>query len=158
MDIKTVEAVLKENPFFKGMSPQHIATLAGCASNVRFRPGDVIFSQQDEADHFFLIQEGMVAVDIESAERGRITIQSVEEGMILGWSWLFPPYIWHFDARCTAPVKAISFDARCIRGKCEEDNALGYQLMKRFSAIMIERLQATRLQLLDFYGTAKTES
>jgi len=71
---------------------------------------------------------------------------------VLGWSWLFPPYRWHFDAHATTVVRATAFDGTCLRGKCDADPALGYELTSRFAQTLIERLQWTRLRLLDVYG------
>ena len=71
---------------------------------------------------------------------------------MLGWSWLFPPYRWQFDARATAETSAIALDGACLRGKCDDDSALGYRLMQRFAQLIQQRLQQTRLQLLDVYG------
>jgi len=78
----------------------------------------------------------------------------------VGWSWLVPPYQWHFDMRAVSDVRAFSIDGRCLRNKCESDSCFGYQMMKRFSTLMAERLEATRLQLLDLYRdpAAKNES
>lgn len=152
MEIRTVETLLREHPFFEGMKEEYIASLAGCASNVRFPARSNLFSQKDQADHFFILQEGKVAIDIDAPGRGVITIETVGEGKVLGWSWLFPPYEWHYNARAVEDTKAIAMDARCLRGKCEEDPALGYELMKRFSAIMLRRMQRARMQLLDMYG------
>ena len=87
--------------------------------------------------------------------RGLITVQTVREGDVLGWSWLFPPYRWHFGARTLQTTRALAFDGKCLRGKCENDHDLGYELFRRFSQVITERLEATRLQLLDLYG-AKT--
>ena len=83
-----------------------------------------------------------------------MTIETLEAGEVLGWSWLFPPYRWHFDARALSLVRATIFDGACLRGKCEEDAQLGYDLMSRFAQVVIERLQSTRLRLLDVYGYA----
>lgn len=153
MTVKSVEEFVKKHPFFKGMSPEHVETVASCAGNARFDAGQPMFRRGDPADHFYLIEKGRVAVDLESVDRGAIIIQTVEPGGALGFSWLFPPYRWQFSAHCVEPVKAYVFDAACIRRKCESDNVLGYQLMKQFSAIIVERLQASRVQLLDMYGT-----
>jgi hypothetical protein len=71
---------------------------------------------------------------------------------VIGWSWLFPPYRWHFDGRALSSVRATSFDGACLRGKCDQDPALGYELMKRFARVFSERLRGTRLRLLDVYG------
>ncbi len=78
--------------------------------------------------------------------------QTVAEGDVLGWSWLFPPYRWVFDAQALELTRALVFDGTCLRGKCEDDHNLGYELMKRFAHVVVQRLQATRLQLLDVYG------
>ncbi len=152
MIIRTVETILRSNPFFAGLAEAHLHTLAGCGSNARFKAGDVIFRQRDRADRFFVIQSGRVAVDLETPDARILTIQTLEANDILGWSWLFPPYRWNFNARAVEDTHAIALDAECLRGKCERDTAMGYDLMKRFSAIMMERLNATRMQIMDVYG------
>jgi CRP-like cAMP-binding protein len=93
-----------------------------------------------------------VALQVFVPQRGPITVETVAAGEVLGWSWLFPPYRWHFDAQALELVRAIAFDGQCLRNKCAEDHDLGYALMQRFAQIMLQRLQATRLQLLDVYG------
>ena len=81
-------------------------------------------------------------------------IRSREAGEILGWSWLVPPYRWHFDARAVELTRAIALDGKCLREKCEEDHDLGYEVMRRFVVIIAQRLEETRLQLLDVYGNS----
>jgi CRP/FNR family cyclic AMP-dependent transcriptional regulator len=144
--------LLGDHPFFAGMTPEHLTTVSGCAANAHFPAGKQIFRQLEPADYFYVIREGQIAIDIESADRGIITIQTLGDGDVLGWSWLFPPYVWHFDARATTPTHAVAMDGRCLRAKCDSDPALGYDLMKRFSALVIARLQATRIQLMDIFA------
>jgi CRP-like cAMP-binding protein len=79
-------------------------------------------------------------------------IQTIEKGEILGWSWLIPPHTWHFDARALEPIRALAIDGKCLRAKCEANHDLGYELLKRVSSIMYQRLQATRMQILDVYA------
>jgi hypothetical protein len=88
--------------------------------------------------------------------RGPIIIQTLGEGEVLGWSWLIAPYRWRFDGRAVELTRAIALDGECLRGKCEEDHNFGYKLMKRFAHVMEQRLQATRLQLLDVYGSVRS--
>jgi CRP/FNR family cyclic AMP-dependent transcriptional regulator len=152
--IRTLETIVREQPFFRGMEEEHIQLIAGCAVNVRFEEGHVIFHEGDPANHFYLIREGQVAVQIAIPHRGLTTVQTVGEGEILGWSWLFAPYRWHFDARAQQPTRALAFDGKCLRGKCEEDHDLGYAIYTRFMRIATDRLQATLLQLLDLYATS----
>ena len=151
MAMKKIEALLKEHPFFHDMRQEFIAELAGCASNVRFKAREIIFQQDDKANHFYIIEAGKIAIDLSTPGRGVLTIETLGEGKVLGWSWLFPPYEWQYGARAVEETKAIAMDARCLRGKCETDPALGYDLMKRFSAIMLRRMQRARLQLIDMY-------
>jgi CRP-like cAMP-binding protein len=94
----------------------------------------------------------MVALEINAAERGNVTIETIGAGDVLGWSWVFPPYTWHFSARALEPVHAIAIEAAALRAQCEADHDFGYELMRRFAAVFLERLQATRLRLLDIYG------
>ena len=112
----------------------------------------------EEANQFYMIRQGRVAVEIGDTERGPIIVQTVEEGEVLGWSWLIPPFRWRFDARAIELTRAIAMDGKCLRTKSEEDCDLGYELLKRFSLIVAERLDATRLQLLDVYRAHTSEA
>ena len=148
--------ILKETPIFHDLPEERISTLAGCAKNVRFSANERIFAEGGDADQFFIIREGHVGLDLEVIDRGTITVQTLDEGDVLGWSWLFPPYSWNYGARAMTDTRMIALDAMCLRGKCESDPGLGYDLMKRFSSIMLERLQATRAQLMDIYDSGHT--
>jgi CRP-like cAMP-binding protein len=150
--MRGLDALLAEVPLLEGMSAERLELLAGCASNVRFAAGDVIFREGDEADTFFVIRGGAVVLEAFAPARGGLTIETIEAGDVLGWSWLFPPHRWHFDARALSQVRATAIDGACLRGKCDDDPALGYDLMSRFAQVIIERLQWTRLRLLDVYG------
>ena len=153
MEIKNLEPVLKEHPFFQGLAQKYIELLVGCASNVRFDAGKLICTTGSPADHFFIVRSGKVAVEVNLPQLEPMTIETLEDGDVLGWSWLFPPHQWNFDSRAVNLVRAIALDAKCLREKCEDDHDLGYEMMRRFSAIMVDRLKATRLQLLDLYGS-----
>lgn len=146
--------LLAEHPFFRGLRPEHLATIAGCASNVRFDAGAMIAREGDEAAKFYVIRHGTVAIESFAPNAGPVIIQTVSAGDILGWSWLLPPYNWQFSARAQELVRAVALDGTCLRAKCEADHDLGYELLKRFAEIVAQRLSATRLQLLDLYGQA----
>jgi CRP/FNR family transcriptional regulator, cyclic AMP receptor protein len=150
--MQTIETALREVPLFQGLAADALELIAGCGSNVRFREGDVLFREGDEADIFYVVRHGSVALETFVPTRGAVTIETLEAGEVVGWSWLFHPYRWHFDARALSLVRATAFDGACLRGKCEADARLGYDLMSRFAQIVIERLQWTRLRLLDVYG------
>jgi CRP/FNR family cyclic AMP-dependent transcriptional regulator len=150
--LETLEPIIRQHPFLQGLEPQYLKLIVGCASNMRFKADQFLFHEGEEANQFYMIREGKVALEIPAAPRS-IVIQTVREGDVLGWSWLVPPYRWRFDARALDPTRAIALDGKCLRTKSEEDHNLGYELMKRFSNVMVERLEATRLQLLDVYGT-----
>jgi CRP/FNR family cyclic AMP-dependent transcriptional regulator len=152
MTTTTLEPIIRQHPFFAGFNDKHIKVITGCAKNVRFDEGHHLFHEGDPADQFYLIREGAVAVDVMTPQKGFVTVQTVGEGDVLGWSWLFPPHRWHFDGRIIRPTRALAFDGKCLRTKCEEDHHLGYEVLKRFTRLVVERLEATRLQLLDLYG------
>jgi len=149
--METLEPLLTEHPFLSGLEPQHIKLIVGCASNVRFDAGQYIFREDEEANQFYIIRQGKVALEIYAAERGSLIIDTLGEGDILGWSWLIPPYNWRFDAKAVELTRAIALDGKCLRTKCENDHHLGYELLKRFASIVEQRLQSTRIQLLDIY-------
>ncbi|NIV75615.1 MAG: cyclic nucleotide-binding domain-containing protein [Gammaproteobacteria bacterium] len=150
--METIEQLIAEHAFFRGLEPEFVRFIAGCGRNVRFEAGEYVFREGGSADYFYLVRHGGVALEISAPGRPGVVIQTLEEGDIVGASWLVPPYRWSFDARATELTRAVALDAQCLRGKCEEDHHLGYELMKRFVPVMIQRLQATRLQVLDLYG------
>jgi CRP/FNR family cyclic AMP-dependent transcriptional regulator len=150
--IHALENVIREHPFFQDLSDHHLEIIAGCAKNVQFPEGQVLLREGDPANEFYVIRKGLVSVEILVPDRGPTTVQTVGEGEILGWSWVSPPYRWHFNARTLQPTRALVFDGKCLRKKCEEDHHLGFEMLKRFSSVITARLDATRLQLLDIYG------
>ncbi|ASL25232.1 cyclic nucleotide-binding domain-containing protein [Azotobacter chroococcum] len=150
--MESLEEILGRHPFFAGFEAEHGRLVAGCARNVRFAAGQYLFREGDPADEFFLIRHGRVALELVEPGRPPVVFATLGEGEIVGASWLLPPYRWRLAARATELTRAIGIDAACLRGKCETDHHLGYAMMKRFLPILVDRLQATRLQLLDVYG------
>lgn len=148
--METLEPVLATYPFFSGMEACHLQLLAGCARNVFFEREDVIFRQGEDANQFYLIRSGKVALQLFADRRGPLTILTLEEGDVLGWSWLFPSR-WKFTARVLETTRAISLDGKCIREKAEADHHFGFALLQRFVHVMEDRVQATSLQLLNVY-------
>jgi CRP/FNR family transcriptional regulator, cyclic AMP receptor protein len=150
--MRTIDTLMEDVPIFQGMSQEALELLSGCASNVRLADDEMLFREGDEANTFYVIRHGRVALETFVPTRGPVTIETIDPGEVVGWSWLFAPYRWHFDARALGLVRATKFDAACMRAKCEQDPAFGYDLISRFTQVLIERLQWTRLRLLDVYG------
>jgi len=152
--VTTVAEIMRDVPFFRGMPADALELVAGCGSNVHFDAGRLLFREGEAADTFYLVRHGSVAIEAYVPTRGSLVIETVDAGEVVGWSWLFPPYRWHFDAHALTDVRATAFDGACLRGKCDADAALGYELTSRFARTLIERLQWTQLRLLDVYGNA----
>lgn len=150
--MENLEKSLKEHAFLKTLNNNLIIPLIACASEVSYEEGEMIYREEDDADHFHLIIQGMVAIEIFVPGRGPLTIQTVGPNDVLGWSWLFPPYTRRFDARAVEFTKAIALDGTCLRERIESDYQFGYEVLKRFSRVVVERLRATSLKLLDIYG------
>jgi CRP-like cAMP-binding protein len=147
-----IRDLLAGHPFFADLPAADIDLVAGCGRNVHFAAGQEVFAEGSEANAFFVIRHGRVALSVHSPAGGELTIATLGDGDVLGWSWLFPPHRWQFDARAVDGTSAVALDGACLRGKCEDDTALGYRLMARFARLIQQRLQGTRLQLLDLYG------
>lgn len=152
----TLAEVVALHPLFAGLPADVADLVAGCASNVVFGPDRLLLTEGEPADTLYLIRHGAVALEVLQPALGPVVIETIGPGSPLGWSWLFPPYRWHLDARALETVRAIAIDARCLRDKADRDPAFGYQLMRRLSAVMLERLQAARFRLLDLYSPAGT--
>lgn len=149
--MQTLEPILSRHPFFEGLEPHYLELITGCATNERYEQDEYLFHEGDQASKFFIVRHGRVAVEI-AAPGGNLVVYTHEEGDVVGWSWLFEPYHWHFSGRAMELTRVIALDGVCLRGKCEQDTALGYEFMKRFSNKMMHSLVSTRMQLLDLYG------
>src|ERR1700675_3717163 len=145
-DRAALEADVAAHPFLIGISAHHIRLLADCAMRSRFTAGQVIFQKGETANRFYLIEGGRVALESSTGDEV-VRIDEVGAGDLLGWSWIFPPYVWHFDARAIEPTRAIFFYGTILREYCDNDPALGYELFKRMSEVMMRRLQAARVKL-----------
>jgi CRP-like cAMP-binding protein len=150
--MRDIQQLLGELPLFEALSDDARAVIAGCGRNRGFHDGEYILREGEREDRFYVIRAGSVALEIFAPQRGALVIETLHQGDPVGWSWLFPPYRARFDARTVGTVHTIEFDGACLRGKCDEDSALGYELMKLFGGVIVERLQHTRLRLLDIYA------
>jgi len=154
--MKTINHKLANHPFLKGMKPEHLAILARHAREAEFRADQVIFRQSENAHQFYLILEGRVAVESYVARADDIPLQIVTAGELLGWSWLFPPFVWHFQARALQPTKAILLDGASLLVACEQDHSFGYEVMQRIAQVVIKRLEVAQRRLLEIQKTAGT--
>lgn len=137
------------HPFLVGMSHTDLALLTDCAMAVHFKKEQIVLREGEFANRFYLIESGKVVLE-SGVEFGEpVVIEEIGPGDLLGWSWMFPPYVWHFTARAVEPTEAIFFYGTILREYCERDHSLGYELFKRMSPIMLRRLQAARKKILD---------
>jgi len=145
--------LLGTHPFVVGMEQAQLARVAECVTGItHFASDQVVFHSGGVARVLYLLRSGDVALEVPAPGAGTRIVATLHGGDALGWSWLFPPYTWHFDARATEDTRLVTFDGLCLRTKCEKDPALGFELMKRFSRIMTQRIEALSFQLMDVYG------
>lgn len=147
-----VRTRLAAHPFLVGMTGEHVDLLAAEATIERWPAQTQLFFEHRPADRFFLLVEGLVSIEMLVPGRGTVVLETVQAGEALGWSWLFPPYTWHFGACTVEPTQAVVLDAARVRALGEREPAFGYQLMCRVAGVVIHRLQAARLRLMDVYG------
>lgn len=158
MKMKKLKEIIKEHPFFVGFTEEELLFISGCAQNKVFKKNEIIALENTAANDFYLIRKGRIAICANVTGKENKTIQTLGEGEIVGWSWLFPPYLWTFKLIAFEVTHVIDLNGKCLREKLDKVPVLGYKLMKRFSQLMIARLNATRLQLFDIYGKHSHES
>ena len=146
------------HPFLAGMKPAHLALLTSCALATHFRKGQAILREGELADRFYLIETGTVIIESGAGLGDPVVVDTIGPGDLVGWSWMFPPYVWHFTARAAEQVSALFFYGTTLREHCEKDPALGYELLKRATAVMLRRMQAARDKMLGVHsGRTKLE-
>ncbi len=148
-EFESLEVQMSSHPFLRGMPPQDLSTLALYAMRTEFASGQLVFRQGDIANRFYLLLSGKVALEALGEDRKPVVIQTIGAGDVLGWSWLFPPYTWRFDARAVEPVQAIFFYGTRLREHCEEDLRFGHEIMCQVAEVAIRRLNAMRARLFE---------
>ena len=149
-----LRSVIAGHPFFEHLSETHLDALASCAMRTQFGRDSFIFHQGDVANRFYVIEDGCVALESSQPGHGTIRIQTLGTGDALGWSWLFPPHVWRFSARTIEPTRAIFFYGTWLRAQFEQHPGLADELMRRMAQLVVERLQATQLQLVEISEVA----
>jgi len=150
--IEVTAEALATHPFLHGMSRDHLAVLAEAAADVTFPARHRLFEDGGSASRFWLIPSGYVALDLHVPGQGRVKIDTIGMGELLGRSWLYAPYRWAFGAVAAGPVEAFEFNGRTVRARCESDPALGYEITRRLALVVAKRLQATRVRLITASG------
>jgi CRP-like cAMP-binding protein len=151
--LQTIDDVLAASPFFAGLDEPALRLIAGCTRLVRMTEGEFLLREGAAAESFYVVRHGRVAIETHEPGNGVRTIDTVDDGGVVGWSWLVPPYRWLFDARAVDPTVALHVNAACLRDKCEADPRLGYVLLQRVASGLHERLHAARVRMLDLYGS-----
>lgn len=152
MNVKNVIATLKKHSFLAGMSDEYLEFIADCSEEKQFDNGQFLMRFQQTADEFYLLLDGRVVLLNHVPGRGVDPLETLSAPSVLGWSWLMSPYRWHFDVKATEEVKAICVHAMCLRGKMQADPVFGCEMYSRFMTVIVDRLQAARLQGMDVYG------
>jgi CRP/FNR family transcriptional regulator, cyclic AMP receptor protein len=146
--MKTLDEAITKHAFFRGMKPEQLAVLTTGARAADFKAGDVLFREGEPANQFLLIESGQIALEMHEPAGETVIVQTLSAGEVLGWSWLFPPFSWHLQARVLEPTNVIVLSGAHLLINAESNHDFGYELMKRVAQVVISRLQATRKQLL----------
>lgn len=147
-DRSRIRQQLAGHPFVQGLEPQYMDVFVALGHIAEFEARDIIFRAGQPADTFYLVRSGVVTLQVDTGGAFPKTISHITEGSALGWSWLFEPHEWQFDAVAQTPVRTIAFDAAALRAEFAEDPTCGYHVMARVAEVMARRLHATRHQLL----------
>jgi CRP/FNR family transcriptional regulator, cyclic AMP receptor protein len=155
--MNVLETSISQHPLLVGLDPKFLALMAETAREVEFQPNDIVFREGDPANCLYLIQSGKMVLESRTGPNKRVPLQELESGDTLGWSWLFPPFTWHFQARAVAPTRMIACDGGHLLVNCEENHDFGYELMRRVAQVVIQRAQAAR-SALSAFGIGVTNS
>lgn len=151
MNLSSIRDLLAEQQVLHDLEPEDIDLMAGCGHNEVFEAGTFLARADEAANRFFVVRAGKVALELH-APTGPLMIETIGAGDLVGWSWLFAPDRWTYDVEAIERTRVVVIEAACLRDKCEADPRFGYRVMKQFANVMVARLEATRLRLLDLYG------
>ena len=146
---ESVAKYLSKQEFFSGLEPEYIEFMDACASERHLDQGAVLFHHGERAERFYLVRSGRITIEIPAIQGPSLEVQNLGPHQILGWSWLISPYKWSFQARAQQPTDLIEFDGKAVLDRCEKEPRFGYAVLKRFSSLMSERLEASRRKMME---------
>jgi len=149
MSEKKIATILSKQSFFHGLSSEFIDFLSGHAVERKLRKGEILFEHGQPADRFYLLRDGRITIEVPAISGPSLVVQSLGPDKLLGWSWLIPPYKWSFQARAEEDCEVLEFDGKAILDRCESEPRFGYEILKRFSSLMSERLEAARTKMME---------
>lgn len=149
MSKQAIKEQLAKQKFFDGLDENYLDFLAENAEIRSLREDEVLFRHGKRADSFYLVTKGRISLEVAAIEGPPLELQGMQAGAIIGWSWLIAPYEWHFQARAEEPSEVIRFDGDAVFQRCEDDADFGYEMLKRFSGLMSERLSFARRKMME---------
>ncbi|MDT8409443.1 MAG: cyclic nucleotide-binding domain-containing protein [Wenzhouxiangellaceae bacterium] len=154
MSKQSIKQALAEAPVFEGLSDERLELLASRAKEISVEEGTCLFRGGDPAKQFYLLIDGEISIEIPAVTGPTLKVQHLKPVRVLGWSWLMSPYRWTFNARTESDCKLLEFDGEAVLADCEQDPAFGYQIVRRFSGLMAERLEAAHRKMMDQWSPA----
>lgn len=154
MNDESLVKLLMQHEFFRDLAPEVVEFIAANGRITNLDTDEILFEHAQPAERFYLIQDGRITVGVPAIEGPSLEVQTLGPGEVLGWSWLIPPYRWNFRGRVIEAAEVVEFNGKAILDRCESDPAFGYPLMKRFAALMSERLEAARRKMMDEWNPA----
>lgn len=145
-------SALAGHQFLRGLPDEHLEFLARHAALLTVPARHRFFEVGGPARHFLLIRAGQVALDLVAPGSGRVVVEAIGRGEVVGVSWFFPPYRWEFGAVTLQPTEAFEVDAAAVRQHCEDDPGFGYQFTRRLIGVVARRLQGTRVRMIQVCG------
>jgi CRP/FNR family transcriptional regulator, cyclic AMP receptor protein len=155
--VENHETILAALPLFKGLKPEHIQQIAAGATVVQYDAGEFLGRAGDTADSFWVVRQGRVALETHSVGRAPLTLQTVSTDDVIGWSWLIPPNVLRFDIHALTATRALKIDGRRVREACAHDHELAHVLIERIAQVLVRRMEALSMQLMDVYGVPDGE-
>lgn len=154
MTSNAIEKVLVDAPAFSGLGDEYARRLAEHGKEIEIANGEVLFRSGEPAKSFFLLVDGEISIEIPAVSGPTLRVQRLTPVRVLGWSWLLPPFKWSFNAKGERDSKLIAFDGEAVLEACEADPAFGYEVIKRFSGLMAERLDAAHRRMMEQWSPA----
>ncbi len=148
-DPDTLRVRLASHPFCAGLEAAHVHAMSQLASERTLAAGSFVLRRGQAARALSLVVDGDISLEIVEPGSDAIVLETLHEGDTVGWSWLFPPHRWTFDARCLSTVELVQLDADQLRALMASDPALGRDLAVRVGQLVVQRLQLTRAQLVE---------
>ena len=140
---------------FRGLNPAQRVELAPLFSPVTFEAGETIFAQGVPAERVYVLEVGIVALQFQPEDGERLTVATLRQESVFGWSAILGRPYYTTSAVCLAPSQTITVRGEKLRALIRSQPELSI-ILGRMALEVADRQTGALSQIINLINAEMT--